>query len=52
MDFVSQKIATTFGVGSHTHREIATSLGFAKDNGQEFTPSFGFVGNIQPEKLE
>jgi hypothetical protein len=34
MDFVSQKIAMTFGVGSDMHQEITMTLGFVKDGGQ------------------
>ncbi len=51
IDFVWQKIAMTFGVGSDTHQEIIKNLGFAKNSGQKFTPSFGFAKDIQHERI-
>jgi len=50
LQIVSQKIATTFGVGSDMHQKIETTLGFAKDNEQEFTPSSSFAKDTQCEQ--
>jgi hypothetical protein len=33
MNFVSQKIAPTFGAGSDTHQKIATTSSFIEDGG-------------------